>query len=363
MRILFITTADLANCPYGDGSTRYRCFNIAEVAQGCGCSATVMQIDQVQIADLSHFDIISWLRPEENRKFVRLINRAKQLEIRCIVDVDDLIFDPHLAEASPAHINAQSTQSSIRRRFARHARALSYADAITVSTRELQEHVTRLFPTTPVYTLHNGISAFWMSWAEEYITTSSPSNTITYLPGTRSHDRDFRSICPALSQWMQNYKNAHLNVVGKLSIDTCTLPGERWSLQPWVDYFELPAMIANCSATLAPLEDTVFNRAKSHVKFIESAALGVPLIASPIPDLQQHRIKGLQLVETNEQWFHALLSVVEASLDIDERKALQVYVQSHCTAQVYSQPLLDAWKRGHVIPVSSPLDESMASAA
>ena len=124
MRILFVTHADLAIRPYGDGSTRYRCFNVAEVAQGYGCSATVMQMDDVHRSDLGQYDVISWLRPEASRKFMRLINRAKQLGIRCIADVDDLIFDPELAEFSPAVVNAQSTQSSIRKRYSRHAKGV-----------------------------------------------------------------------------------------------------------------------------------------------------------------------------------------------------------------------------------------------
>ena len=156
---------------------------------------------------------------------------------------------------------------------------------------------------------------------------------------------------------------AQLNVVGKLSVDTRALPAKRLRLHPWVDYFELPARIVNCAATLAPLEDTLFNRAKSQVKFIESAAMGVPLIASPIPDLEQHSIRGLQLVETGEQWFHALQSATDAGFDSEARDALKGYAQSHCTAEIYAQPLLHAWMEGRVTPASSPLDETLASAA
>ena len=363
MRILFITQADLATYPYGDGSTRYRCFNVAEVAKGHGCSATVMQMDQVQTADLYHYDVISWLRPEASRKFKRIINRAKQLGIRCIADVDDLIFDPALSRISPAVVNAQSTESIIRKRFVNHARALSYVDAITVSTSTLEEHVKRLFPATPVYTLHNGLSAYWLSWAEQCTPCSQSFSTIGYLPGTRSHDRDFQSICPELSQWMHGRSEARLRVVGKLSIGTGVLPNKQWSLQPWIDYFDLPSTIVSCAATLAPLENTLFNSAKSHVKFIESAALGVPLIASPNPDLAQHAVKGLHLVSTREQWSQALQTISNSGFDSEEREKLKRYVQFNCTAEVYTRPLLEAWIEGGLTPALLSRDKPLEKAA
>ena len=196
MRILFITHADLAIHPYGDGSTRYRCFNVAEVAKGYGYSATVMQMEQVQAAELGRYDIISWLRPVASRKFMRLVTRAKQLGIRCVADVDDLIFDPTLSDNSPPVLNGQNTNAYMRKRFASHAKALSCVDAITVSTHALEEHVTRLFPGTPVHTLHNGLSTYWLSWAEQCAPAWPGSKIVAYLPGTRSHDRDFQSISP-----------------------------------------------------------------------------------------------------------------------------------------------------------------------
>ncbi len=35
MHVLFVTTARFDHSPYGDGSTRYRCFNLAEELQAC----------------------------------------------------------------------------------------------------------------------------------------------------------------------------------------------------------------------------------------------------------------------------------------------------------------------------------------
>ena len=361
MKILFITHADLAIHPYGDGSTRYRCFNVAEVAHAYGCTATVMSMDQLKTDDLNSYDLISWLRPVASKKFMHLINRAKQLGIRCIADVDDLIFDPALASSSPSVVNALSTESSIRKRFANHAVALDCFDAITVSTRPLQEHVTRLFENMPVYTLHNGLSAYWLSWADKCKPSVPSCNTIAYLPGTRSHDRDFQSICHAISRWMHSCPTAMLRVIGKISADASILPTKRFSSHPWMDYFELPSAVVNCTATLAPLENTTFNLAKTHVKFIESAALGVPLIASPIPDLVQHKVSGLRFAETEQQWFHALKDASYRSTNSNSYNELKNYALSYCTAEVYTNSLIVAWMNGRTIPAA--IEESHRTAA
>jgi len=87
------------------------------------------------------------------------------------------------------------------------------------------------------------------------------------------------------------------------------LPAAQLQSSQWIDYFELPSVIAGKRATLAPLTDTRFNQAKSHIKFIESAALGVPAICSPNSDIELHDIDGLFKPVDAKSWLADLHTV------------------------------------------------------
>ena len=48
----------------------------------------------------------------------------------------------------------------------------------------------------------------------------------------------------------------------------------------------LPALISEVDINLAPLVDSIFNRAKSEIKWIEAALVKVPTVASKIGAFQ-----------------------------------------------------------------------------
>jgi len=54
----------------------------------------------------------------------------------------------------------------------------------------------------------------------------------------------------------------------------------RIDIVPNVDWRELPKLYASVDVNLAPLVDTLFNRAKSENKWTEAALVSVPTVAS-----------------------------------------------------------------------------------
>ena len=105
-----------------------------------------------------------------------------------------------------------------------------------------------------------------------------------YGSGTPTHDVDFAEAAPAVLDILTRYPQAELWIAGPMQ-----LPDEfagfgarvrRFPLLPWRGWFELAAQI---DINLAPLEmNNIFCRAKSEIKFVEAAALGVPTVASQI---------------------------------------------------------------------------------
>lgn len=85
----------------------------------------------------------------------------------------------------------------------------------------------------------------------------------------------------------------------------------------WVPFIKYPEYMAELSLGLVPLEDSRFNQAKSCLKMMEFASLGVPVAASSIPD--NVRLHGLgigSLVTHPSHWRKVLKSLVNN----DERR-------------------------------------------
>lgn len=350
MNLLFITHARLRDPPYGDGSTRYRCFNVAEVARAAGHRVQVSNAASVNCEQLDQFDLISWLRPIHSEHMLRLLDCAHHRGISCIADLDDLIIDPALAGQSPAVINKFVKVRHLQKRFTAHASAVQLFDAITVSTETLHQQVQKIFPDKSIATVHNGLSQFWLQHVAA--TQAAPPSTpaMGYLPGTRSHDDDLAGISQPLCNWLSGHDQRQLRVVGKIDIKQEKWPAAQVRQEPWIDYYALPGIIGQFSATLAPLSATIFNLAKSHVKFIESAALGVPLIASPIHDITQHQTDGLILARDETQWLQALSIAADPDYRNECSDSLIDYANSRCTASRYAGELIKAWNNGHLLP-------------
>ena len=59
-----------------------------------------------------------------------------------------------------------------------------------------------------------------------------------------------------------------------------------------MDWDKLPALISEVDINLAPLVDSIFNRAKSEIKWIEAALVKVPTVASKIGAFSDMVIDG-----------------------------------------------------------------------
>ena len=62
---------------------------------------------------------------------------------------------------------------------------------------------------------------------------------------------------------MERYTNLRLHLVGELDIpEVLQQFGSRIIIHSFIDWKELPRLISDVDINLAPLEDTIFNRAK-----------------------------------------------------------------------------------------------------
>lgn len=168
---------------------------------------------------------------------------------------------------------------------------------------------------------------------------------IGYFSGSITHNDDIELILPVLSKVMEKHENAHLYFVGELDI-----PAELESFRdrihsmPFVDWKELPGLIAGVDINIAPLCGTVFNAAKSENKWVEAALVKVPTIASRVGAME-HMISdgetGL-LCGSETEWLAAFDKLIA---DSAYRKKLAFnafnYVSEHCLTINTGVPLAE----------------------
>lgn len=101
----------------------------------------------------------------------------------------------------------------------------------------------------------------------------------------------------------------------------------------YVDWDKLPALISEVDINLAPLVNSIFNRAKSEIKWIEAALVKVPTVASKIGAFSDAIIDGeTGLLATDDEWFDKLEALV-LSTELRQEIADAAYqdVLENCT--------------------------------
>ena len=167
-------------------------------------------------------------------------------------------------------------------------------------------------------------------------------------------------ILPGLSSVLEKYKQVELCLAGELDIPRELIKYRSQIVQfPFGDWKKLPAMIAETDINLAPLEDTVFNRAKSENKWVEAALVKVVTVASDVGafhDCIEDGVNGI-LCQSQEEWETALSHLIEDEAD---RKRLGTaaynYCREHCATVKTAMGIAQVMKRemsnnyGFVLP-------------
>ncbi|MBC8101995.1 MAG: glycosyltransferase [Cytophagales bacterium] len=242
----------------------------------------------------------------------RFLKAARQVGALVVWSTDDLIFTPDFAH----HIGLQFPDDPVRYRQHRaagkdFAHLMRSCDAVLVSTEYLAQCArgalacpegSESIPTEkpvppPVYVVRNFLCTAQLKQAEAALLSASisprrdkeldtPSVTLAYLSGSATHDRDLAAIAAPLAATLARFSQVNLLLVGPVAVPSAlqTLAGGGRVLRhPFVPWEDLPGLFTHCRVdiNLAPLDlSRPFGHAKSEVKFLEAAAVGVPTIAS-----------------------------------------------------------------------------------
>lgn len=266
------------------------------------------------------------------------IVRAKENHKVVLYDIDDLMIDRDYTKTIK-YLNtmSESELNSYYEGIDLNQKTLQMCDGAITTTERMAEELKKYVPE--VYINRNVASEEMLKLSEEALKNRQVAEDkkirMGYFSGSITHNDDIQMILPVIVRLMKKYKDINLVISGEL-----TLPSElkefaeRVETTPFGDWRKLPELIASVDINLAPLEESVFNEAKSENKWVEAALVKVPTVASKVGafDRMIEHGKNGYLCSNENEWEETLSKLIE---DEELRRKIGneafVYCKQQCT--------------------------------
>jgi glycosyltransferase involved in cell wall biosynthesis len=255
-----------------------------------GVAQQVVALLRLALADGP--DIVHLFKPKGYSGLAALLARALRPDLPLVVDTDDWEgwggWNDLLPYPRPAKTLFAWQEQDLPRRAA----------AVTVASRTLETQVWGFgVPPERVFYVPNGVASSEFSVVSSQLPSAYPSTqnsklkTQTLLLYTRFWEFDVRDVVVALVGIVARRPETRLLVVGR---------GERGEEQEllrlaaragvagaidyrgWVEPEALPVLLASADLALAPMDDTLINRARGLAKLLELMAAGLPIVAGRV---------------------------------------------------------------------------------
>lgn len=331
--VLFINGVDYTALPH---PPRYRVQHQMEQleANNIDCDEIFyLNLDLSRVRNYRVFIIFRCPYTEEVGKFIKL---AKKLNKVVIYDIDDLVIDTKYTDT----IKYLDTLSKEEREgydqgVNNMQRVLKMCDAVITTTERLAKELEQYSPR--VFINRNTASERMLELSEKaYKKIRQAKNgknekvKLGYFSGSITHNDDFKLIQPAIVKILEKYPQTELHIVGILDIPKeLEKFSDRIIAHPFAEWTELPEMIASIDINLAPLEESIFNEAKSENKWVEAALVRVPTVATNLGAFQrmiEHGRTGI-LCDTVEDWYTELEKLV---LSNEKRTEIAQQAYEYC---------------------------------
>ena len=309
--ILLLSSAEMR-----DGSFIYRClFQSAQFENKLVYSGKT-EIAKLVRAVFNCKEMI-FSRPEKNETAFYLIELAKNIGVKVTLDYDDLLLPEHAEYLGHVRSSDGMSIEEARKSLINKSSFLLYADAFRCSTPEIAKAMSSL--GKPIEIVKNKILKSMVADESQCVTRLKDVNArkikILYLSGTATHKKDYSIIQGAIIKLAQEYPDKfELTFLGNTGGNSLPimLYNKAVKVIPRVSISEMYKIIAKHDLALAPLESTIFNKAKSNIKFIECGSQGVPIIASPLNEFKDVIVNGKNgwLCDSQIDWYNQLKSII-----------------------------------------------------
>ena len=285
-----------------------------------------------------------------------LIEEIRRLGVRTLWEVDDLIFDDAIYRQNR---NLDTLDKAIRNGILDgiplYRRALLACDGAIASTATLADAM-RAAGVSDVMVIENGLDGETLDMIAA-IRNRPPRRDghilVTYGSGSKAHNADFACAAPALAELLRSRPQVRLRLLGEVEVPPALKAFasqlERRDSVQYPTYLEL---LGESDIAIAPLEDTVFNDAKSNIKYLEASVLAVPSVCSPRAAFRSTIDDGNDgfLADSAAEWLDRLYRLVDDS-------ALRKHMGQAAHRSVLAQYSPEAIARRQVVQVARSADE------
>lgn len=320
--------------------TRYRVDHQVEQLRAYGLTADSMFYERVDEEIVKYYRAFVFFRCPITEDVTKIIDLAKYYNKPVFFDIDDLVIDKKYTDMIP-HLKTMSTDE--KRVYddgvERTKQTLLKCDyAITTTSAlagELRNYVS------DVYVNRNVASEKMLKYSErarKNVKRDPEKIILGYFSGSITHNSDFEMILPVLKKIMSENLKIYLKIVGELNIpDELQEFKNRIIAEPFVEWKKLPGLIASVDINLAPLEDTLFNAAKSENKWLEASMVSVPTIASKVGAFEEEIEDGVNgiLCADQMEWEQKLGKLI-ADEDYRRKIGETAYTGSRKRVTTYS---------------------------
>lgn len=238
---------------------------------------------------------------------------TQYVDVPLVVDIDDNIWEIKPDQPAYEQYSKGSTALGVASTY------VSMADAVFSSTEPLAEYVSTRMKEVykeekPVYVLPNYIDP------ADYPFEKAPSRKdkiIIGWQGSVTHHEDLKLVMPAINKLLIEFPQLHLELLGGVPKE---MAGDLFSGiddkvihkimsiggVPAFDKFPKLLSEQDWDIGIAPITDDLFNRAKSHIKWLEYAMFSIPCVASDVHPYKVIEDGKTGYLSKPDEWYNKL---------------------------------------------------------
>lgn len=287
MSTLNIIPADNSACAH------YRLLQIGRLLQLKGLDVTISPAGKFRA--MAQCDTIYTQRLSNTKLLKQILDFKKSTGVRVIVDFDDLVWKDE--RGSIPEYNWCSKRIDLQENTEGMAAYLDeVADLITCSTDTLKSALSKFVSADKIHVIPNMLS--YEEWGFNRF-NNLPDKNIFYFAGSDTHFSNGEKMKGDFSDGLVRYLSDKPLIVKNRAPWFFNNPVQiQWStLNRYArDLFKESA---GCRFIVAPLADNFFNTCKSHLKYLEAAAVGRVALVSDFPNSPYANAHPYQKIPVN----------------------------------------------------------------
>jgi glycosyltransferase involved in cell wall biosynthesis/TPR repeat protein len=236
---------------------------------------------------LLEYDCLIVYRAPVSPDLMEVVGKARSIAMPTMYDIDDLVFEdvgyPPPRETLQGMLRPEAYAGLVISSVL-YREAMALCDFGIASTPTLQAAVAGVVRRKSCFLSRNALGRAHLAAIEEFAPNTRAENdrvVIFYGSGSLSHNANFAVLARPLADFLAANPQCELRVVGPLELGPefeCV--GKQIVRLPTLSLADYWRELAQADVNLAPLERSRFNDAKSEIKWLEAAMLGVPSVVS-----------------------------------------------------------------------------------